>query len=133
MEIEVKKLIAAGKYTGNFDFEYTPGKDASIVPLCNVDGLVRVKGDYEIYKDDSVGINFTVEYKLLGQCSYCLEPAEKRISFVSDVLYVAEADDENYYYDGIKIDLKTAVDDAILISQPAILLCKEDCKGIDVT
>ena len=61
MEIEVKKLIAAGKYTGNFDFEYTPGKDASIVPLCNVDGLVRV--------------NFTVEYKLSGQCSYCLEPA----------------------------------------------------------
>ena len=39
-------------------------KSCVLVPLCNVDGLVRVKGDYEIYKDDSVGINFTVEYKL---------------------------------------------------------------------
>ena len=133
MKIEVKKLNAAGKYTGNFDFTYAPPDNISVVPLCKVEGLVRVKGDYEIYKDDSVGVSFTVEYKLSGQCSYCLEPAEKQITFVSDVLFVPEDDDENYYYDGIKIDLKAAVDDAILISQPAILLCKEDCKGIDVT
>ncbi len=133
MEIEVKKLIAAGKYTGDFEFEYIPLTNVSVVPLCKVEGAVRVKGNYDIYKDDSVGVNFTVDYKLSGQCSYCLEPAEKQITFVSDVLFVTENDDENYYYDGIKINLKAAVDDAILISQPAILLCKEDCKGIDVT
>ncbi|MDE6356324.1 MAG: DUF177 domain-containing protein [Clostridia bacterium] len=133
MEIQVKKLNAAGKYSGDFEFEYTPQKDVSVVPMCKIEGAVSVKGSYEIYRDDSVGVNFTVDYRLSGKCSYCLEPAEKQITFVSDVLYVPENDDENYYYDGIKINLTSAVDDAILISQPAILLCKEDCKGIDVT
>ena len=133
MEIEVKKLNAKKQYEGNFDFEYDPPENACLIPLCKIQGAVKVKGEFEIYEDDSVGVNFTVTYLITGQCSYCLSEAEKEISFASEVLFVPEKDDDNYYYDGIKINLKTAVDDAILISQPNILLCKEDCKGIDVT
>lgn len=130
MEIEVKKLNALGKYTGGFSFDYLPPDDICIIPLCKVQGVVKVTGEYEIYEDDSVGVKFYVKYKLLGQCSYCLEDAEKEIEYLSEVLFVPENDDENYYYDGVKIKLKTAVDDAILISQPNVLLCKDDCKGI---
>lgn len=133
MEIEVKKLNALGKFTGVFAFDYTPPDDNCVIPLCKVEGDVAVTGEYEIYSDDSVGVKLTVKYKLSGQCSYCLQKAEKIIEFSEEVLFVPEKDDENYYYDGIKINLTTAVNDAILISQPAILLCKEDCKGIDVT
>lgn len=132
MEIEVKKLVAQAKYAGSLDFEYEPPADICLIPLCRIEGKVKVTGDYEIYEDDSVGVNFTVKFKLKGQCSYCLEDAEKEVSFLSEVLFVPEKDDENYSYDGKVIHLKTAVDDAILISQPKILLCKEDCKGIDV-
>ena len=132
MEIEVKKLNARKEYVGNFDFEYEPPKDVCLIPLCKIADKVKVTGSYEIYDDDSVGVTMTVAYKIEGQCSYCLKDAQKDVEFTSEILYVPEKDDDNYYYDGIKINLKTAVDDAILISQPNILLCEEGCTGIDV-
>jgi uncharacterized metal-binding protein YceD (DUF177 family) len=92
-----------------------------------------VEGDYIIYEDESVGVKFKITYTLKGQCSYCLEDAQKTVEFESDVLYVRDKEDlDNYYYDGIKIDLTTAVDDALLISQPDVLLCKEGCDGIKI-
>ena len=132
MAIEVKKLNALKKYTGSFEFDYLPDSDLSLVPLSNIDGSVKVFGNYEIYDDDSVEVILNIAYKLVGKCSYCLNDAEKDITFTSELLFVPEEDDENYYYDGIKINLKSAVDDAILIGQPSILLCKEGCKGIDI-
>lgn len=132
MELEVKKLITHGEYTGSFKFEHIPPADICLIPLCKI-GNIKVCGNFEIFDDDSVEINFTVTYLISGQCSYCLEKAEKSVEFQSQVLFVPEKDDENYYYDGFKLKLDSAVNDAILISQPNILLCKEDCKGIDVT
>ena len=132
MELEVKKLIIQGKYVGSFDFDYDPPADICLIPLCSI-GKVRIHGDYEIFDDDSVEIKLSVKYLISGQCSYCLEKAEKSVEYLSEILFVPENDGENYYYDGFKIKLDTAVNDAILISQPNILLCKEDCKGIDVT
>ena len=132
MIIEVKKLNARKEYVGKFDFEYDPPADCCLIPLCKLEGKVKVTGNFEIYEDDSVGITLTVAYKITGQCSYCLKDAAKEVEFTSEILFVPENDDDNYLYDGIKIDLKPAVDDAILISQPNILLCKEDCTGIDV-
>ncbi len=133
MEIEVRKLCALKKYEGDFSFDYEPPADLCLIPLCNIEGKVKVTGTYEIYEDDSVGVTLTVTYKIVGQCSYCLNPAEKAITYTTEILYVTEKDDENYYYDGIYINLKTAVDDAILISQPNVLLCKDGCTGIDVS
>ena len=133
MIIEIKKLTARGKYEGDFSFEVTPSDDKLLIPLCSFDGALKVEGKYVIYDDDSVGVDFTLSYAIVGQCSYCLSEAEKDVSFTSDILFVTEEDDENYLYDGIKINLKSAVDDAILISQPSIILCKEGCTGIDVT
>lgn len=131
MIIEVKKLIAHGQYAGSFLFDYAPPQSKLLLPLVCVDGAMKVSGEYEIYEDDAVGITLRVSYKLKGQCSYCLEEAEKSISFESDVLFVLDKDDvDNYHYDGIKIDLTTAVDDAFVFSQPEVLLCKEGCRGI---
>ena len=132
MELEVKKLIIQGKFVGSFDFDYNPPEDICLIPLCSI-SEVRVHGDYQIFDDDSVEIKLGVRYLIKGQCSYCLKSAQKRVDYLSEILFVPENDEENYYYDGFKINLNTAVNDAILISQPNILLCKEDCKGIDVT
>ena len=132
MEIEVKKLNALKKYTVNFQFEYLPENNLCLVPLSEISGAVKVSGEYEIYDDDCVGVRLTVSYRISGQCSYCLKAAQKLTEFTSDILFVPEHDGDNYFYDGIRINLKTAVDDAILISQPSVLLCKEDCTGIDV-
>jgi uncharacterized metal-binding protein YceD (DUF177 family) len=133
MIIEVKKLNARKEYEGTFSFDYTPMQDKVLLPLCSFDGNVKVEGDYIIYEDESVGVKFKITYTLKGQCSYCLEDAQKTVEFESDVLYVRDKEDlDNYYYDGIKIDLTTAVDDALLISQPDVLLCKEGCDGIKI-
>ena len=133
MEIEVRKLLALKKYEGAFEYDYDPPEDICLIPLCRIKGKVNVKGNYVLYDDDSVGVTLNISYRLAGQCSYCLNDAEKDVTFTSEILYVTEQDDDNYLYDGIKANLKSAVDDAILISQPNILLCKEGCTGIDVT
>jgi uncharacterized metal-binding protein YceD (DUF177 family) len=131
MIIEVKKLISRKEYEGEFSYEYNPPQDKMLLPLCSFDGTVKVEGDYIIYEDDSVSVNFKLTYNLKGQCSYCLEDAKKTIVYSTEVLFVPDKQDaDNYYYDGNKIDLTTAVDDALLFSQPDVLLCKEGCEGI---
>ena len=132
MKLEVKRLNALKKYTGDFSFEVEPAQDSCLIPLCKIDGSVRVDGNYEIYDDDSVGVNFKVSYRITGQCSYCLKDAARDIEQTFEILFVPEEDPDNYSYDGVSIDLTTAVNDAILFSQPNILLCKKDCTGIDV-
>lgn len=131
MKIEVRKLNAQKKYEGDFSYDYEPDENLCLLPFCKLSG-VKVCGSYEIYEDNEVSVVFTVGYTLSGKCSYCLEPAEKRIEFETEALFVPKADDENYQYDGNAIDLAPAVKDAILISQPSVLLCREDCTGIDV-
>lgn len=133
MKIEVRKLNALKQYSGVFEFDYQPSDDICLIPLCKIDGTVKVNGSYEIYEDDSVGVKFTVSYVIAGQCSYCLGDAHKTVEKTFEVLFVTEDDPDNYRYDGINIDLKTAVDDAILFSQPNVLLCREDCTGIDIS
>lgn len=133
MEINVKRLCALKEYEGSFEYDYDPPADLCLIPMCRINGGVKVSGKYVLYDDDSVGVTLTVRYKISGQCSYCLENAEKDISYTAEILYLTEREDDNYIYDGVKIDLKSAVNDAILISQPNILLCKEDCTGIDIT
>lgn len=132
MKIEVKKFNAQRKFSGNLQFEYTPTKEQVLLPLTVIEGNVKVSADYEIYDDDSVGVILTISYKLTGQCSYCLEKAQTKIEKTFDILFVTEQDEENYLYDGNTINLQTAVIDAILFSQPNLLLCKDDCAGIDL-
>ncbi len=133
MVIDVKKSAARGQYEGDFSFTLEPSADKLLIPLCSFGGAVNIEGRYTIYEDDSVGVAFTISYKLVGQCSYCLERAEKQIVYDSDVMFVTDKDDgDNYYYDGIRLDLTSAVNDALLFSQPEVLLCKEGCEGIKI-
>lgn len=131
MKIEVKKLISRGEYNGDFSYEVEAGEEACIIPLCKIAGKVRVSGDFEIFDDDSVRVNLKLSYRLEGQCSYCLEPAAKDVEYESEIYFVPERDSDDYVYDGINIDLSVAVNDAILFSQPQVLLCREGCTGID--
>lgn len=131
MKIEVRRLNAQKKYEGEFSYDYDPEEDLCLLPFSKLSDI-KVSGRYEIYEDDEVSVTLTVKYKIVGKCSYCLSPAEQPVEFGSEVLFVPRADDDNYRYDGISIDLAPAVKDAILISQPSVLLCREDCTGIDV-
>lgn len=126
MVLEIKRLLSKGEYRGNFSFDYQPDEQALLVPLCRVEGAVKVEGEYEIFEDGEVEIALKLSYKLVGQCSYCLKDASSQIEFSSDVLFVTDDSDlDNYVYDGNRLDLSKAVNDAMLFSQPSVLLCKE--------
>ena len=132
MIIDIARQIALKKYGADFSFEYDCPAELVILPGASIEGKVKVYGSYDIYDDDTVGVTLKLSYLLCGQCSYCLEPAKQQAEYEQDVLFVPEDDGENYSYDGLKINLTTAVNDAVLFSQPQILLCKPDCKGIDL-
>lgn len=122
--------MSRAAYTGDFSFEYQPPQDSIIIPLCRIEGGVTVSGEYEIFENDEVEVTLKLCYKLKGQCSYCLADAEKEIEYTSEtLLFVTDKDDsDNYVYDGNRLDLSQAVNDALLFSQPEVLLCT-DCKG----
>ena len=132
MIIDISRQIALKKYIGGFSFKYNCPQDLVLLPRAVIDGEVEVEGDYEIFADDSVGVNLKIKYLLKGECSYCLEQAQKNVEYSSEILFVTQDDGDNYSYDGFKLDLTTAVNDAVLFSQPQILLCKPDCKGIEI-
>ncbi|MDE7076580.1 MAG: YceD family protein [Clostridia bacterium] len=131
MILEIKKLMARAAYTGEFSFDYQPPQESILIPLCRIQGGVKVTGDYEIFENDEVEVTLKISYLLVGSCSYCLADAQKPVEYSTDVLFVTDKDDcDNYVYDGNRLDLSTAVNDALLFSQPKVLLCKEDCKGV---
>ena len=132
MIIEVRKLNALKKYSGDFSFEYQAPKSLVAVPLFDFDGAVKVEGSYVISEDDSVDVSITVKFRLSGSCSYCLEHAEKDIEYSYDAVFATEERDDAYIYNGINLDLTAAINDAILFSQPSIILRKDGCKGIDL-
>ena len=45
MKIEVKRLNALKKYKGTFDFDYIPPEDICIIPLCKIDGNIKIEGE----------------------------------------------------------------------------------------
>ena len=126
--------MARAAYTGDFSFGYQPPEDSLTVPLCHIDGAVTVTGSYEIFDGGEVEVTLKISYRLAGQCSYCLADAVEEIDYTTDaLLFVTDKDDcDNYVYDGNRLDLSKAVNDALLFSQPNVLLCKEDCKGVKI-
>lgn len=131
MILEIKKLMAKGLYTGEFSFDYQPPQDLNMLPLCQIAGGVKVEGRYEIFEDDEVEVTLSLAYRLVGQCSYCLADAEEQIEYTTEpLLFVTESGDgDSYVYDGNRLDLSQAVTDAMLFSQPEVLLCKDCLKG----
>ncbi len=125
--------MARAAYVGEVSFVWQPPQDSILIPFCRVEGGVNAVAEYEIFEGGEVEITLKISYELIGQCSYCLADAKKRIEYETDVLYVTDKDDlDNYVYDGNMLDLTAAVNDALFFSQPKVLLCKEDCKGIKI-
>lgn len=129
MILEIKRLLAKGEYRGVVSFDFTPPHDSLLLPLCSFDGAVHFTGEYEVFDGDEVELAFEITYKLKGQCSYCLAEAQKVVNYSSEVLFVTDKNDvDNYYYDGVRLDISQAISDALYLSQPDVLLCG-DCEN----
>ena len=130
MIIDVRKLNAQKKYFGSMEFEYDAPKDLLEIPLVRFSAPVKVVFEYDLYEDDSLEVKGTVAYKLEGQCSRCLQAAAAEIVGELDAYFEPRKDYEDYGYTNGVIDLKKAVDDAIMASMPFSISCGESCEGI---
>ncbi len=130
MIIDIRKLNAQKKYSGDMEFEYSAPENLIDVPFVKFATPVKVKFNYELYEDDSLEIRGTVSYRIEGQCSRCLKEASQEIVGELDAYFQPFKDCEDYSYSNGIVDLKKAVEEAVMASLPFTLSCGEECEGI---
>ena len=130
MIIDIKKLNAQKKYSGEMKFSYSAPEELIQIPFTKYVQDVEVCFEYDLYEDDAFEIRGTVSYKLVGQCSRCLKDASAEVVGELSALFEPKKDCEDYSYSNGKVDLTPAVNDAIMASMPFALSCGENCKGI---
>lgn len=131
MIINVVKLKSEGKLQSTVSFDYNADNSLISIPSTLFDGNVKVDAFVSISGND-VNCDITVSYSLIGECSRCLNKATCNVSYQFDAFYKnSHCDDDNvYFYKSGIIDLTSAVNEALIISQPTVIYCKQDCKGL---
>ena len=133
MIIDIRKLNVQKKYTGELEFFYDAPQDLIEIPFVKFASSVCVRFSYELFEDDALEINGSVSYVLEGQCSRCLKDAKAKVEGELNALFEPKKDSEDYsYFNGI-VDLKKAVDEAIMASMPFVLSCGDNCESIGYT
>ena len=131
MTLDIRKLNAQKKYSGELEFEYSAPETLLEIPFVKFSAPVKICFFYDILEDDSVEIRGSVFYRLQGQCSRCLQETQMDVEGELDAYFQPTKDAEDYSYSNGIVDITRAVDDAIMASMPFILSCGEHCKGIE--
>ncbi len=130
MFIDIRKLNVQKKYSGEMEFSYDAPENLIEIPFVKFASPVTVRFSYELYEDDAFEVKGTVSFDLIGQCSRCLKDAKTSVEGELDALFEPKKDCEDYAYFGGIVDLKKAVDEAIMASMPFTLSCGENCESI---
>ena len=102
----------------------------SDIPFVKFASPIKIQFSYELYEDDSLEIRGTVSYRLEGQCSRCLKESAVDIVGELDAYFQPTKDCEDYSYVNGIVDLRQAVEEAVMASLPFTLSCGEDCAPI---
>ncbi len=132
MVIDVKKLKVSGKYESDFSFDYDLEENILLLPDAYIDGAIKVTGVIELHGED-VYVDGTVNCKIVGKCARCLDKAEYNFNESFSVTYVRNNPDEEefeYIYKSGVVDLRQAVKEVIMLNEPQIIYCKDNCKGL---
>ena len=130
MIIDIRKLNSQKAYFGTMEFSYDAPAELLPIPYAEFDGPVSVVFEYDLYEDDAFEVRGKVRYKLKGQCSRCLQPVEIAVDGDLNALFEPKKDAEDYSYFGGIVDLKQAVEDAVVFSLPFNLSCESECEPI---
>ena len=130
MLIDIRKLNAQKKYSGHMEFEYSAPETFIEIPFVKFFEPVKVCFDYDLYEDDSMEIRGSVSYKLVGKCSRCLKDTEVQVEGELDAYFQTGKDYEDYSYKNGIVDLRQAVEDAIMASMPFAISCGDSCEAI---
>jgi uncharacterized protein len=95
-------------------------------------GLVPARLDISRTTGFGYALRLRFEVTLAGPCMRCLESAAPTFSIdVREVSQPGEGDElESPYVEGGVLDLHAWARDALLLSVPATLLCREECAGL---
>ena len=88
---------------------------------------MKVEGTIYVTGEHSAEISGEVTFVLRGECTRCLEDAEREYVVSFDEV---AGEEDGYPVVNDKIDLGKIVDDAVIVNMPVKFLCKDDCKGI---
>ena len=130
MIIDIRKLNAQKKYSGELVFDYDAPETLIDIPFVKFSTPVRVDAEYDLLEDDSLELKGKISFCLAGQCSRCLKETSRQVEGDLDAYFEPRKDSEDYSYSNGRIDLKEAIEDAIMACMPFVLLCDEDCEGI---
>ena len=127
MILDLRELKKVGKTEESFFFEYEPKTELSAIPETKVSVPVKVEGTIYVTGEHSAEISGEVTFVLRGECTRCLEDAEREYVVSFDEV---AGEGDGYPVVNDKIDLGKIVDDAVIVNMPVKFLCKDDCKGI---
>lgn len=127
MILDLRELKKVGKTEESFFFEYEPKTELSAIPETKVSVPVKVEGTIYLTGEHSAEICGEITFVLRGECTRCLEYAEREYVVSFDE---AAGEEDGYPVINDKIDLGKIVDDAVIVNMPVKFLCKDDCKGI---
>ena len=127
MVIDVNSLKRQGKTREDISFSVPIDGDLSLSPeieFCNG------KFEGEVVIADKVEIKGKFSYDAKGVCARCLEPCVNVVEYDVDATFCERPEEDDYAYKSGRIDLKELFFDSVLASQPYLLLCKQDCRGL---
>ncbi len=112
------------------EFEYNPSNDLIVsLPEGEFDSPVKVKAVLWM-EGKNVLANITLYYTVASACSRCLDRAICAVEHNYFAKYSLYPEDGEYLYKSGKVDLTTCVNEELILSQPTVIYCKPDCKGL---
>lgn len=129
MIIDILKLKQEPGATKFFSFDYAADNAILGLPDAGFLGDVKVECEATV-KGRDLFVDLSVSYAVVAPCSRCLDSAETSVNYFSSVKFTLFPEEDAYLYKSGRADLTPAVKEAILLSQPSVIYCKPDCKGL---
>ena len=130
MIIDVLKMKQEGLDSAEYNFDYDAPNDLIIsLPNAQFKGAVKVNAYIELDGKD-VYAEVNLDYTIAGECSRCLESATANVHHEYTAKYSLTQQEDCYLYKSGKVDLTSSINEAIIVNQPTVIYCKEDCKGL---
>jgi uncharacterized protein len=111
-----------------------PAPDGLTVGLAQVDPTAELDVDVlleSVMEGVLVSLRCRVPYS--GECARCLDPVSGVVEVDARELFAYddhETDDETALLDGDFADLQPMLRDAVVLSLPGTVLCRDDCPGL---
>ena len=136
------KLLLVDTPQGHSSFRFEEDAESlDLLTRAPVRGAVVVEGDAD-RMGDQITLRATVAATAVADCGRCTEPVTQELHgeflVVSDLRGSDSRKDEAaleeegsiLYHDGLEIPLTGTVREAVILEEPQVILCKEDCRGL---